>query len=256
MKNAIRFIFLILLLFCGTVSAEETNKTETKEVEQCTYDTQKELQILASNITISYITGEELIETDDVDIPESERDETYYYKQYYFDIKIYNMNSRFYIKATDMDRGEIYTLDYQNIGDDGAITIRVEASGEEKRNWKFEIYTYEMNCINDRIRQIKLTLPMYNYYSELEICNDIPDFYMCRQFITTTIDSSDFYKIVNDYKEKLDDRNLTEEKNINIADNTITKFSKYKYFIIGGIIAIGIIVTIIIIIRREKRMVK
>ena len=35
--------------------------------------------------------------------------------------KIYNMNSRFYIKATDVEGGDVYNLDYQNIGDDGSI---------------------------------------------------------------------------------------------------------------------------------------
>ena len=102
---------------------------------------------------------------------------------------------------------------------------------------------------------MKLTLPRFNYYSELDICQDIPDYYLCQQYTTYDVDGATFYDKVDEYKAKLaaqaEESEATDD-NTSIINKAISGVSKYKYVVVGVIVAIGVVVTVLILKKRKK----
>lgn len=257
MKRIFYYFFSLIIIFLFSfISVEaENDKTKTPpdmsttyvDGEECTFARKDELRAAAANVVISYIPAE----TTEKIIKENGEEALLY--NYYLDIKIYNVNTKLVIVAKDKATGTERRLDYHDLGADGTITIRVPSSTEQVRNWEFKIYSYLYSCFTDPIRTMKLTLPMYNINSDLNICDDIPDYYLCRQYVTSATDSEKFYKYVNAYKEKLDER---EQSDNNIStggiNNVVSKIKDYKYLIVIILIIIGIITTVIIVLKRKK----
>ena len=108
------------------------------------------------------------------------------------------------------------------------------------------------------LRKITFTVPRFNYYSTLPICEEVPDYYLCQPYVT--FDTSNLgetaYDKIEAYKEKLKNNEIidvnTEEPNV--VSQTISFFSKYKYIIVGLIIAIGVAITVIITKRKKSAL--
>lgn len=249
------FYYLLIIIFIlplNFIKAETTNtepdmSTTYVNGEECTFARKEELRATAANVVVSYVpvTTKETITHENGEVGEL--------YNYYLDIKIYNVNTKLVIRAKDKTSGEEAYLDYHDLGADGTITIRVPSSTEQVRNWEFKVYSYLYSCFTEPIRTIKLTLPMYNVNSDLNICDDIPDYYLCRQYITSQSDLEDFYKYVNAYKEKLDEREIDDNnKQTGGINNVVSKIKDYKYLIVIILIIIGIITTVIIVLKRKK----
>ena len=119
----------------------------------------------------------------------------------------------------------------------------------------------EKLCYGKKLRTIDLTIPKYNTYSQQEICSDIPTFYLCREYINFDIDSEKFIDNVENYKKRIEKKEVTNPDSTNnnvintTVDSTFSTISEYKYIIVGVIIFIGIIVTILIIRKHRKRVI-
>lgn len=248
MKNRIYIMLFVLLLFSffNVVSAKD---------EVCSSTLKNQLREIASNVEITYVTGEENVETTDVPVSEQEKnDNKYYMKKYYFDIKIYNVNSKIKIKGIDETNGTTYDLSYKNIGSDGTITIRVDSNSDRVLNWKFIIYSNYSGCYEDSLRTIKLTLPIYNYHSELSACDDVPDFYLCHQYIMAPINVTNVNEAIEQYKKKLSDTKKEQSGKIeNSVTETINNMVEHKYIIVFVIIFIGLIITCVILFKNKRR---
>lgn len=226
--------FLFLLLLLSRVNAKDT----------CSYTEKNELASLASNVVINYVSGSitTSLKGENIDA----------YEQYFLDIKIYGMNSKLRIVGQNHNNGREYKLTYRNVNpDDKSITIRQDA-GSTINNYTFSIYgSVETNCYSNKLRTIKITLPMYNYYSMLDICSDIQDYYLCNRFIATDISKLNVEEEITKYKEKLAKVKKEQEENNSVISKTVLAVSKNKYWIAGFIIIFGIIITILIIRRRS-----
>lgn len=259
MKRTFYYFFVLIIIFSFSFVNVEAENDESKtppdmsttyiDGEECTFARKDELRATAANVVVSYIPVE-VKETIKSELTSGETGELI---KHYLDIKIYNVNTKLIIKAKDIELNQEQLLNFYNLGSDGAITIRVPASTEQVRNWEFKIYSYKYNCFTDPIRTIKLTLPMYNINSDLNICDDIPDYYLCRQFVTSQTDSEEFYKYVNAYKEKLEIREQNNESmTVNGINKVVSKIKDYKYFIVIILIVIGIVITTIIVLKQKK----
>lgn len=257
MKRIFYYLLVVFLIFpISLISAESTNDQTKKapdmsttyyDGEECTFARKDELRAAAANVVVSYIPTE-MKET--ITHENGQVGELY---NYYLDIKIYNVNTKLTIHAKDKTSGEEAYLDYYDLGPDGTITIRVPASTEQVRNWEFDIYSYKYSCFTEPIRTIKLTLPMYNVNSDLNVCDDIPDYYLCRQYVTSQTESEDFYKHINAYKEKLETREQNDNKNTTDGiSNVVSKIKDYKYLVVVILIVIGIVITTIIVLKQKK----
>ena len=104
-----------------------------------------------------------------------------------------------------------------------------------------KLYVYNNICPNQIIKEISLSLKTFNKYSEYDECKNIKetDLAVCGKFYDKTLTEEEFYKIIEDYNKK--------ENNKDGLKDSI------KYIMIGiGIIAITIVITIIIIKRKKN----
>jgi len=249
MKNYNKLFLLMMVLgffiFLGNVEAEEDNT--------CNSVSFSELRTMASNVKVTYV-------------PVTEKDESYVdpvmgvkgIDREYLDVKVYNITSKLYIKASATGSNvtpfeKILTLN--DVGPDGSATLR-QAAQSETITYEFKIFSDYYGCSNKILRTFKVTLPRFNFYSTLDICKDIPEYYLCQSYTTYKVDGTTFYDKVDEYKAKLledGDKSGGASGNTGVVSETITKVSKYKYVIVGIIVGIGALVTIFIL--KKKRSV-
>ncbi len=246
MKKKIFIMIMVLasFLFVGKVYAEEENT--------CSATLLSELRSEAANVKATYVTGDETINSNSPD-PETGSSS---YKKHYVYIKIFNINNRMIVRIKPTGTGITGTekvVGAGDVGSDGTITFKQEAMSANV-TYQIDVLSIYGDCSGTTLRSMKLTVPKFNVYSELDICSDVPDYYLCLQYTNYNIDSSTVYDKINEYKAKLAEENV-DEKNKNQANNTISKamsgISKYKYLIVGAIVAVGVIVTVIIVKRKK-----
>ena len=236
--KTIIWTILIYFVFSGIIFAEGNNKCEIIELGK--------LREYASSINANVISG---IEETKIDNEQAE--ENYLY------IKIYNMNSSMRLVVTNDNNSQKHELTYRNIGSDGSITLKQTAINKVI-NYTIDVYGgVNTNCYSEKLRTIKVTVPKYNYYSNLEMCSTIPDYYLCQEYITFDIDGSTASDKINEYREKIDkeleEKEVkTEEKNKSVIKKARTFFSDYKYILIGLLVILGVIITIIILKRKRS----
>ncbi|MGN1371141.1 MAG: hypothetical protein ACI4XM_02515 [Candidatus Coprovivens sp.] len=248
MKKEKNFLLLIIMiaffLFIGNVRAADDENT-------CKPTDLSTLRSMAANVKVTYVP---VTETVKFDKPNFENEATEGYRNY-LDIKIYNVNTKLEVsvKASGVDK----IVTSKDTGGDGAITLR-QIPQNETVTYTFEIRSYENGCHTNLLRTIKLTLPRYNFYSQLGACADIPDYYLCQEYTTYKVDGATFYDKVDEYKAKLlslEENANEEDDNTGVVSQAISSVSKYKYVIVGVFVAIGVLLTIFIL-KRKKSVLK
>lgn len=210
-----------------------------------------ELRTMAANIKVSYVPT-----TLQEEIPYDEESGATSMTTRYLDVKIYNITSKLYVRTEaggDNLTSSTHVISLKNVGSDGAATIRQKAINQPI-TYTFTVFSDAYGCTGRTLRTMKLTLPRFNYYSELDICQDIPDYYLCQQYTTYKVDGATFYDKVDEYKAKLLAQNENKENtddNTGIISKTISSVSKYKYVVVGVVVAIGVVITVVIL-RRKK----
>lgn len=243
-NNIILMIMMTMFLFVGIVKAEEEQTT-------CSATELNELRTMASNIKVTYITGEDYRDLGYTDI----ETETSQVKYYYVDVKIFNLNSKLNIDVTTSGDNIVSTnhlISFSDMDPEGVVTLRQNAS-DSNIDYVFEVSpSFGGACMGENLRTIKLTVPKFNRYSDLAVCEDIPDYYLCLRFTTYDVDGATFYDRIDEYKAKMleQNENTANEEN-NTLSETMSNISKYKYVIVGIIVAVGVIATVLII-RRKK----
>lgn len=239
-------IFLMIMMVVSAFVFTSTVFAAEEKEKACTAMQLGELREIASNVKVTYVpkTKVEQAETD------TETGATSYTSRF-IDIKIYNMHSKIYIDAKN-DAGYSAVVSSANLAKDGTITFRQDMV-DRKVNYEFKVMSDEYGCQGNTLRTIKLSLPIYNSYSELEICSEIPEYYLCQEFVTSPVDGATFYDKVDAYKAKLlEQGGREEENNTGIVNKTFAGASKYKYLIVGIIVALGVVITIVIVKRKEN----
>lgn len=232
-----------LFLFTDTIFAEEsTTKT-------CTAKQLSELRQIAANVKVSYLPKTEIVENEYEDVETGAAK----YTKRYLDVKIYNMNTKLYVEVKN-DVGYENIVSINELGDDGTITFR-QAPLDKKVNYTFTVKSAAYGCETNVLRTIKLTLPMFNAYSQLDICAEIPDYYLCQEYVTQKVDGTTFYDRIDSYKEKLASQDETDEEqnNTGTVNKIFKSASKFKYLIVGIIVVLGVVITIVIIKEKEKK---
>ena len=120
---------LLILMICGlcisiNVFAEEA-AIEEEIISQdtlCSLEKKNNLRTLAANVTINYQPVEVSDGTSGIDDEGNAVDVL----SYYFDVKIYNINSQLkvLVKSADEENNNQVLLTYKNMGSDGAINAR------------------------------------------------------------------------------------------------------------------------------------
>lgn len=241
-KNFLLIIFIMGLFLIG-------NKVYAAEEATCKPKELSELRSMAANVKVTYVP---LTETVKLDVPDVETGATATTVKY-LAIKIYNINTKLNVLYDNGTAEGI--LSHYDIGSDGAITLKQKVQTYTV-DYEFEITSNEYGCGEHTLRTIRLTLPRFNFYSQLDACADIPDYYLCQQFTTYEVDGATFYDKVDEYKAKLltldKDVDLDEEDNNSVISQAFSTVSKYKYIVVGALVVIGVVATIFILKRKKS----
>ena len=121
--------------------------------------------------------------------------------------------------------GTVYNLTLKNMTDDLYVVITNDFDETEtilnketikenkyvyqtKFTEKIITYTLELrsnkyDCINEVIRKFTFITPIYNAYSDLLICNEVPEYKFCQEFITEDIPTyQEFFNELEKYKKE------------------------------------------------------
>lgn len=218
------------------------------EAETCPLEQRTSLGAMAANVNVTY---EEAVTT------EWDSDNETNYSVYYLNVKIYNLTSDLRIKVSNNLYDDEHYISYKNMDHDGVITLKA-TNISEKVTYMFEIYGNSEDCYNKKLRTVKLTLPKYNYFSHYTICSEIPEFYMCQRYILNDFDGASFYSAAEEYRNKklaqenemLDNGDIKE--NTSSVSKIAKKVSDNKLLVSGVVIAIGVIITIVILIKKKR----
>ncbi len=241
MNNIFKYTIIALICFVSLVikvQAEECSAVDTNEIKS-----------KASNVRINYVPGTKDVKTKDYDEREVDM------LTRYVDIKVFNISSDLFIRirsSSDNIKFEEQLLDYHNLGPDGSITVRVPAL-DVVQEYTFEVFSYSDNCKGEIIRTIRLTVPKYNPYSQLDICSDIKEFYLCQEYITFDINKDKFFEQVNNYKENGAANADVLMDQASTLNKIVASSSKTKYIIVGLLLVGGSIATYFIIKDNRKK---
>ena len=237
MKKTIMIFMVAFLLFIGIGNVRAADE------DTCSPSQLSELRSAAANVKVTYVPGTEAKE-----IGYSAETGASYVTTRFIDIKIYNVTEDLLVSASNGSQDWI--ISYSNVTSDGSVTIRQPSSTTSTVDYVFKVTSLKYGCSLENLRTIKLTLPKFNNYSELDVCADIPDYYLCQQYTTYSVDGSTFYDKVDEYKAKLlamdTDVNLDDE-NTSIVSKAVSSVSKYKYVIVGIVVVAGIVLTVIVL---------
>ncbi len=214
----------------------------------CSSTDSVELTRQASNVKIVYEPFD--YKPDGFDDPDSENYSVVYYMM---DIKIYNLNSNMYISVNNGNTE--YEVNNSKMNSDGVVVLR-DSDTTEVKKYTFTIYADSPNCKRKILRTIRLTVPKYNYYSTRAACEDIPEYYLCHQYINFDVDAENFLKNTNNYRAKLEKSSNSsksdDKSNKSSINKALSTVSDNKIYIIGGILLIGVVITVLILRRRDN----
>ena len=228
------------------VNKEDVDECKSRSNEYCSSADTVELSKEASNVKIVYEPYEYKPEGFD-----DESSPNYSMLFYMVDVKIYNLNSHMYVGVDNGDT--VYSVGIEQMNDKGEIVIR-DGNPKEVRKYTFTIYSKTNSCKDKVLKTIKLTVPKYNLYSDRAACDDIPEYYLCHQFINFDIDGNNFLKNTESYRNKVEKTSNNKKdstKSKSTINRTLTKISDNKIYIIGGILIIGVVITFVILRRRN-----
>lgn len=160
------------------------------------------------------------------------------------------------------------SYDYEIVGNSAIFTIRLNNVGPElyftdkngNANYGYNAgefvlnnyyggNTYEFkfygtsNCVGEEVGRLYATLPSYNPYYNLNVCDDAREYKLCQKWVSHSLSRNEFIKEVNNYKQevvKIDDSEIN--KKISVVDLALSFISMYAVYI-----AIFIIIVIIVV---------
>lgn len=186
----------------------------------CTIQEKAKLKQIVSNINISY-------------------DYVIQNNRASFSLRFNNVNSQIYFKD---EFGNLY---YGN--DLGEVILYNYPAGN---SYTFDFYGVNA-CDYDSVGKLYATLPSYNPYYMLSVCDDAKEYSLCQKWVSHSLSRNEFIKNVNNYKNSINenpDDNVVD-KDISIIDFVLNFIRMYGVYIL---IVITISIVTIKYIRYKK----
>ena len=234
-KNKILLLIIMMLAFIlgiGNVKAEGA----------CSTTDLNNLRQEAANVKATYIPNEV---TDDDGAGRN-----------VLDLKVYNVTPKMVLQYTYSGKGikdGNFVRTSSDVGKDGAITVRQSSYGMVI-TYVIKVLANYGSCTGQTLKTIRVSLPIFNYYSLLDVCDGIQDYYLCQPYVMTEYTGADFFDKVESYKAKMLENNAieTDDDNNSIMTAAFSGVKKYKYVIVGAIVAIGVVATVLILKRKKS----
>ena len=150
----------------------------------------------------------------------------------YFNITLLNVTKDLYVIMKNNVQDEL-RLTYYN-SNNGTVEYKWYYN-DSVTNFTFDVYASdETNCSDKLYNTIYITTPRYNEFSNLEICQDNAEFYMCKKYVNFEKTSEfQFQNKLNSYK-KGEITDTGEEVEQTLFDKVLSFINEYKLFIISG----------------------
>ncbi|MDD5865394.1 MAG: hypothetical protein PUD07_02755 [bacterium] len=238
MKKSKYCLFLFIILFIGkNVFAE------------CTYEEQAKLNSEAATIKAIYEEQKGNLDLSNYICADGQEDCNTEYS--YFKVAVLNLSENFYVKISE-GKKTITTLTYSNVVD-GIASFDVEDI-TETHTYKFDVYTSDKtNCKSKLNRSFYLTTPRLNEYANYSICDELPDYYLCQQYVTfTDMGFSDFVDKIESYKKEEEEKEKERNKSFFEKIGDFVKEHK-TIFITGGVVIIVGVAGVIIIKQKRRK---
>lgn len=248
----IKFVAFTLLMFLfstpmvyAVCDAAETNK----------------LSGLANNVKASYeVIRKELDNGSGYNPPDGLSEEAannYVAKADFFRIYINNITEELYVQVYNTKTKETKTYNYSDAVD-GTISFDVQ-TGYSITKYQIKIFSSsKTGCSGRNLRTIELTTPRYNWFSEYQICSDVPEYYLCHQYVTVDIPNmtiEEFEVQATKYRDNKEKEQKEQEKK---EEGFLAFFKEHKGTVIIlslAIITIGGLVTVIVVRKQRSRVV-
>ncbi len=243
MKKFVVLVFTIAIFFSSTLLVKAV--CDTSELNK--------LKSLALNVKASYELAKRDVTKDPgyayPDGLTDEEQEQYQDFVSYFKIHINNLTEDMYVEVTNnkSDEKKVYTY---NDTIDGNITFD-QTDIVRLRKYTITIYSSgNTGCEGTKLYTTYVTTPMFNSFSEEPMCNGAEDFYLCREWLSTTYNVDNVSERIEKYKKGLLNKD-GEETPPEEEKKGFIEFVKEHKGIVAitaiGVIAIGGLVTVIIV---------
>ncbi len=218
----------------------------------CSLERQVELDKNAGLIKVSYKEEKELLDSSEYVVPETVIDEENFEVWYnYFSIDFINITSDYYVILENNVNDEKITINYNDL----------DSNGKYSYDWKdlskvttftAKVYTSEnVECSDEVVRTLYLTVPKYNIYHAMDVCEEYKEESICAKYITY----ENFNVAAFDKKmEAIINDSLEETKKEEKATNKVFEFLKQNKTIISistGVLIIGVAFVVVILKRRN-----
>ena len=165
---------------------------DTKAASTCSYKEQAELNEIANNVKANYeivdiFDGMTLNFENGTGIAQEVES---YIKG--FKISLLNITDDIYVTVKNDYNSEMQTF-YKRDTIDGIASFESKIT-DVLVNYQIEVHSNKYTCIGEVYSKISLKTPMFNPYSDLEICKNNSSFYYCQQFIPSENKIKEFYE--------------------------------------------------------------
>ena len=201
----------------------------------CDYEERAKLNNEVKNIKVNYEVKEKELPKG-VNVPDEYIGTDYVVKEEYFQINILNLTENEVVKVTNDKNKNVITIKYSDTTDGNYSFDWDDLSAITKLS--FEVLTSnKTGCSDESIKTLTLQLPRYNSYSQSNVCETMPDYYLCQKYVT--YDYVDYSSFSNSIAKEQTKRDEEKQK----SNSGIWDFFKNNknVIIIGGIVVVVLV---------------
>lgn len=246
MKKIRCFIFLLGTLIIGMpIVKAECSIEETNRLTSLAYKVNANFEVITKELPLE----EGMFPPDGFSLEDLEN---YRYEKKFFKIYISNITEDIYVVVKN-DKNKTSKTYHHSDTNDNVISFEADVTWDII-NYTITVYAAQGECTGKILNTISFTTPMYNKNSEYAICDDIKEYYLCKEYISVETSFENFFEKAEKYKEKKFKKEETKEEK-----KGISQFIKEHkgIIIITSIIIItaGGLVTVIIVKKQRSKII-
>lgn len=217
-----KILTFIVVFFLAVINVNAASK--------CSYEEQRNIEQKAANVKVNY----EIINVEKDDPME----EGYKIIYNYIKVSIYNVTEDLYvIVKNDKDNNEkMYSY---TDAKDGIVTFDWEYL-KDITNFTIQVYSSDKtNCSGESYKTFYLATPRFNEFSNIQICNDLSEFYLCQKYVTFDgISQEYFLEQLSSYQTGKINEQGEETVEPSLSDKIFEFINQYKWYIVGGLVVV------------------
>lgn len=222
----IKYLIIMLSIFFAL-----PNIAHATEYYECSVTNLTKLQRLASNIVASY----DYIET------KNQNDQ---YNSLVFNVKLNNLNNKFYIINEETGTRYNYTSD--------EIVI---PNLNPSQTLHYKVYANDYACNDKYLITVYVSLPAFNKYYTDDLCKNHQGYKLCNRWSKVDLSYDKFKQAVKKYdnKQEIVEEPIKKHNSIEqVFANIINYLDENRIIIFGAVIGISFIWIIILLIKKRQ----